>query len=85
MSQVANLHDFRVEEPKLYDEYEGKRLSDIVMVFTTDGIIRCAQYSSDGYFYTEDGEPFNNVTHWYDGFPIPHDFRIDYARYGGEV
>lgn len=81
----AHLHDFKVDKPDLYDEYEGKRLSDIVIVFTTDGVIRTAQYCDDGYFYAEGGDKFGNVTHWFDGFPVPHGFRIDYARYGGEV
>lgn len=81
----AHLHDFKVDKPDLYDEYEGKKLSDIVLVFTTDGVIRTAQYCDDGYFYAEGGESFGNVTHWFDAFPIPHGFRIDYARFGGVV
>lgn len=81
----AHLHDFKVDKPDLYDEYEGKRFSDIVLVFTTDGVIRTAQYCDDGYFYAEGGETFGNVTHWFDAFPVPHGFRINYARYGGEV
>ena len=80
----AHLHDFKVDKPDLYDEYEGKRFSDIVLVFTTDGVIRTAQYCDDGYFYAEGGDKFGNVTHWFDSFPVPHGFRIDYARYGGE-
>lgn len=81
----AHLHDFKVDKPALYDEYEGRRLSDIVIVFTTDGMIRTAQYGDDGYFHAEGGDTFGNVTHWFDAFPVPHGFRIDYARYGGIV
>lgn len=81
----AHLHDFKVDKPDLYDEYEGKKLSDIVIVFTTDGVIRTAQFGDDGYFHAEGGDTFGNVTHWFDAFPVPHGFRIDYARYGGEV
>ena len=81
----AHLHDFKVDKPDLYDEYEGKKLSDIVLVFTTDGVIRTAQYCDDGFFYAEGGEAFGNVTHWFDAFPVPHGFRIDYARFGGDI
>lgn len=81
----AHLHDFKVDKPDLYDEYEGKKLSDIVIVFTTDGVIRTAQYCDDGYFYAEGGETFVNVTHWFDAFPVPHGFHIDYAKFGGIV
>lgn len=81
----AHLHDFKVDKPDLYDEYEGKKLSDIVIVFTTDGVIRTAQYCDDGYFYAEGGDTFGNVTHWFDGYPIPHNFKIAYDRYAGEI
>lgn len=82
----SHLHDFRVDKPKLYDaDDHGMCFSDIVLVYTTDGIIRTAQFASDGYFYAEDGESFGNVTHWFDAFPIPHAFHIDYSRYGGIV
>lgn len=75
----AHLHDFKVDKPLVYDQF-----SDLCMVFTTDGLILMAQYGSDGYWHTEGDETFGNVTHWYDGYPMPHDFRISYDRYAGE-
>lgn len=76
----AHLHDAKVEKPEIFDN-----LSDLVMVFTTDGLILMAQYGSDGYWHTEADETFGNVTHWYDGYPIPPRFKIAYERYGGEI
>ena len=81
----AHLHDFKVDKPDLYDENDGRRFSDVLIVYTTDGVIRTAQFGDDGYFHAEGGEAFGNVTHWFDAFPVPHGFHIDYARYGGEV
>ena len=81
----AHLHDFKVDKPDLYDENDGRRFSDVLIVYTTDGVIRTAQFGDDGYFHAEGGDTFGNVTHWFDAFPVPHGFRIDYARYGGEV
>lgn len=76
----AHLHDFKVDKPEIYDKF-----SDLCMVFTTDGLITMAQYGKDGYWHTEADETFGNVTHWYDGYPIPHRFKIAYERYGGEI
>lgn len=80
MKDSAHLHDFKVDKPLVYD-----RFSDLCVVFTTDGVIRMAQYCSDGWWYSEGGETFGNVTHWYDGYPMPIKFRLDESRYGGEV
>lgn len=80
MKDSAHLHDFKVDKPEIFDE-----LSDLCMVFTTDGIITMAQYGKDGYWHGEGDETFGNVTHWYDGYPIPHRFRIAYDRFGGEI
>lgn len=79
MKDTSHLHDFKVDKPEIFD-----KLSDLCMVFTTDGLILMAQYGADGYWHTEADETFGNVTHWYDGYPIPHNFKIDYSRYGGE-
>ena len=83
--ESANLHDFRVDKPKTYETESGKCFSDIVVVYTTDGVIRTAQYCDDGFFYAEGGESFGNVTHWFDAYPVPHNFRIDCARFGGDI
>lgn len=80
MKDSAHLHDAKVDKPEIFDE-----LSDLCMVFTTDGIITMAQYGKDGYWHGEGDEKFGNVTHWYDGYPIPHNFKIAYERYGGEI
>ena len=80
MKDSSHLHDAKVEKPFVYDKF-----SDLVMVFTTDGLILMAQYGADGYFHGEGDETFGNVSHWYDGFPIPCRFKIDYERYGGEI
>ena len=81
MKDSAHLHDTRANDfPKILDN----GLSDLCMVFTTDGLILMAQYGKDGYWHTEGDETFGNVTHWYDGYPIPHNFKISYDRYAGE-
>ena len=82
MKDSAHLHDTRANDfPKVLDS----GLSDLVMVFTTDGIITMAQYGKDRYWHGEADEKFGNVTHWYDGYPVPHNFKIAYERYGGEI
>ena len=80
MKDSAHLHDAKVDKPEIFDE-----LSDLCMVFTTDGLICMAQYGKDGYWHGEGDEKFGNVTHWYDGYPIPARFKIAYERYGGEI
>ena len=95
MKDSSHLHDARVEKPEIFSDStkgtyapinkDGLEYSDVVMVFTTDGVIRMAQYCSNDYWVGEGGEPFGNVTHWYDGYPIPYRFNIDYKRYGGEI
>ena len=80
MKDSSHLHDFKVEKPRLYGEF-----SDLVIVFTTDGLMLTAQYGADGYFHGEGDEVFGNVTHWDDGYPVPHDFKPNYERYGGEI
>lgn len=80
MRDSTHLHDAAVETPEIF----GK-LSDLCMVFTTDGLILMAQYGKDGYWHTEADETFGNVTHWYDGYPVPARFKLDYSRYGGEI
>ena len=95
MKDISHLHDFKIDKPELFSDSTngtyiptnkgGMEFSDVVMVFTTDGMIRMAQYGSDGYFHGEGDETFGNVTHWYDGFPVPNRFEIHYERYGGEI
>lgn len=80
MKDSSHLHGAKVEKPIIYD-----KLSELVIVYTSDGIITTAQWGIDGQWHGEGDNTFGNVEWWYDGFPIPHDFRIDYARYGGEV
>lgn len=81
MKDSAHLHDTSANDfPKLLDN----GLSDLYMVFTTDGLILMAQYGKDGYWHGEADETFGNVTHWYDGYPIPHNFKISYERFAGE-
>lgn len=81
MSQSSNLHDARVEKPRII----GETLSDWYVVFTTDGLILAAQWGSDGYWHGEGDETFSNVTHWIDNIPFPSNFKFAYARYGGEI
>ena len=76
----AHLHDAKVETPEIFD-----KLSDLCMVFTSDGLILMAQYGKDGFWHTEADETFGNITHWYDGYPVPARFKLDYSRYGGEI
>ena len=80
MKDSSHLHDAKVEKPEIFDKF-----SDLVMVFTTDGLILMAQYGKDGYFHGEGDETFGNVTHWFDGYPIPSTFKLDESRYGGEI
>ena len=80
MKDSSHLHDAKVEKPFVYDKF-----SDLVMVFTTDGLILMAQYGADGYFHGEGDETFGNVSHWYDGYPIPSGFKLNESRYGGEI
>ena len=95
MKDTAHLHDAKVEKPEIFFDStkgtyapinkDGLEFSDLVMVFTTDGLILMAQYGSDGWWHTEGDETFGNVTHWYDGYPVPSRFKIAYERYGGDV
>ena len=48
MKDTSHLHDFKVDKPEIFD-----KLSDLCMVFTTDGLILMAQYGKDGYWHTE--------------------------------
>lgn len=84
MKDWQRLHDMRVEKPALYETDGDIRLSEVVLVFTDDGLPVCAQYGSDGFFHGEGDETFGNVTHWYE-FPLPSGYVLDRSRFGGEI
>lgn len=75
------LHIAKIDPPSIGDT----GLSELVMVYTTDGLICMAQYGKDGWWHGEGDETFGNVTHWFDGYPVPAGMRINYSRYGGEI
>lgn len=78
----ADLHDAKIEKPRLYDS----GLSEIVVVYSTrSGLLTMAQWGKDGWWHGEGDETFSDVTHWFERYPLPHDMRIDYSRYGGEI
>ena len=91
----AHLHDAKVEKPKIYEDFtvptykpvndNGLTFSDVVMTFTDDGIIRMAQFGSDNYWHGEDDVVFENVTHWFEAYPLPCNFKLDETRYGGKI
>ena len=78
----ADLHDAKIEKPNLYDN----GFSEIVVVYSVNtGLLTMAQWGKDGWWHGEGDETFSDVTHWYERYPLPHDMRIDYSRYGGEL
>lgn len=78
----ADLHDAKIEKPKLYEN----GFSEIVVVYSVNtGLLTMAQWGKDGWWHGEGDETFSDVTHWYERYPLPHDMRIDYSRYGGEI
>lgn len=80
MKDSSHIHDPKVETPIVYDKF-----SELVVVLTTDGVPVFAQYGKDGWWHGEGDNTFGNVKWWYDGFVFPHDYHIDYSRFGGEV
>lgn len=78
----SELHDFKVDKPRIYEN----GLSEICLCYSVKtGALCLAQYGKDGWWHGEGNETFSDVTHWYDHYPVPHDMRIDYSRFGGEI
>ena len=82
MGDSAHIHDAKVEKPIISTWCE---LSELVMVYLSDGRLTFAQYKGNDLWIGEGGEEFGHVDYWYDGFPIPHGFHINYSEYGGEI
>ena len=82
MKDSAHMHDIKANDfPKVLDS----GLSDIVIAYNVNkGWFCFAQYGRDGYWH-EKNDTFGDVTHWYDGFPIPNGMEIDYSYFGGEI
>lgn len=80
MGRSEMLKDIAVDKPKVYDS----GFSDLVTVFTTDGLKESAQYTKDGRFIARGGEEIGGVKCWLNHEPWPVWFHPDYSQYGGE-